>query len=181
VNSTQKTLSRRRRQRGVAIIEFAIAGVACVTLMICLVQMGIAMWNHHSLGYAVHETNRYVSTHGRSCLTGGNGCGIYVSDVVSKLESYAVGIPPSNINMTLTSASGNTVINCNPITVCSSGSYTSTQWPPTSNQDNWVGQYVKLTASTTLNSMIVALWYGWSGERISSVTLKTTSNVKIVF
>jgi len=178
MNIARKTAARRR-QRGVALIEFSIAGIACVTLMVCLVQLGIAMWDHHSLAYAVHETNRYVSTHGRSCLTGGNGCGIYVSDVVSKLESYAVGIPASNINMTLTSSSGNTVINCNPITTCASS--TSTQWPPTSNQDNWVGQNITLTASTTLRSMIVAMCYGWSGERISSVTLRTTSKIKIIF
>ncbi len=173
------TSLRRRRQSGVGMVEFSIAGIACVTLMICLVQLGIAMWDHHSLAYAVHETNRYVSAHGRSCLTGGNGCGIYVSDVVSKLQSYAIGIPASSINMTLTSASGNTVINCNPITTCASS--TATQWPPTSSQDNWVGQTVTLTASTTLKSMIVAMWYGWSGQRISSITLKTTSKVKIIF
>jgi len=168
-----------KRRRGVALVEFSIAGISCVTLMICLVQLGIAMWNYHSLAYAVHETNRYVSMHGRSCLTGGNGCGIYVSDVVSKLESFAPNLQPANINMTLTSSSGNTVINCNPITTCATS--TSTQWPATSSQDNWTGQEVTLTASTTMQSMIVAMWYGWSGQRISSITLKSTSKVKILF
>ena len=177
-NLSQQT-PPRKRERGVAIVEFAIAGVASVSMMICLVQLGIAMWNYHCLAYAVHETNRYVSMHGRSCLTGGNGCGIYVSDVVSKFESYAPNLQPSNINVTLTSGSGNTVINCNPITTCAGSN--STQWPATSHQDNWVGVNVTLSASTTLQSMIVALWYGWSGQRISTITLRSTSQIPILF
>jgi hypothetical protein len=32
-----------------------------------------------------------------------------------------------------------------------------------------------------MQSMIVALWYGWSGQRISSVTLKSTSTVQVLF
>lgn len=169
----------RHRQRGVGLVEFSIAGIASITLMICTVQIGIAMWTYHSLAYAVHETNRYVSAHGRSCLTGGNGCGIYVGDVANKLKSYAPNIPDTQINMTLTSDSLNTVVTCNPISTCESD--TSTQWPATSHQDNWIGKTVKLTASTTMQSMIVALWYGWSGQRISSVTLKSTSTVQVLF
>jgi hypothetical protein len=160
-------------------VEFSIAGIASVALLICTIQIGIAMWTYHSLAYAVRETNRYVSTHGRNCLTGGNGCGIYVGDVANKLKSNAVTIPDSRINMTLTSASGSTVISCSPLTTCESD--TSTQWPPTSHQDNWKGQYITLTASTTMKSMIVALWCGWSGQRIDTVTLTSTSKVQILF
>jgi len=40
---------------------------------------------------------------------------------------------------------------------------------------------VTLNASTTLQSMIVALWYGWSGQRISTITLRSTSQIPILF
>src|SRR5205807_7498669 len=94
----------KKRQRGSAIIEFAIAGSAACTLMISTVQLGIAMWNYHTLAYATHETNRYNAAHGRSCTTGGNGCAITVGNIATKFKSYATGIPDSKINMTLTTA-----------------------------------------------------------------------------
>jgi len=166
----------RKRQRGSAIVEFAIAGVAACTMMISTVQLGIAMWNYHTLAYATHETNRYIAAHGRSCTTGGNGCAITVGDIATKFKSYASGIPASKINMTLTTA--NASYTCNPLS-----SYTTdtTQWPPSAHSDNWTGQPSTLTATTTINSALVAIWYGWSGQRISSVTLKSTSKVQIVF
>jgi hypothetical protein len=160
-------------------VEFAIAGVATISLLICTVQLALAMWTYHSLAYAVHETNRYVSMHGRSCLTGGNGCGIFVADVMTKFKSFAPNISDSNVNITLTSGTGSTVYNCNPMTTCEND--TTDQWPATSHQDNWVNSNVTLSASTTMQSMIVALWCGWSGQRISTVTLRSTSTVPIVF
>jgi Flp pilus assembly protein TadG len=179
VTTANPAKRRLSRQSGVGLVEFSIAGIATVSLLICTVQLGLAMWTYHSLAYAARETNRYVSMHGRSCLTGGNGCGIFVADVANKLKSNAPNIPDTQMNMTLTSASGSTVVNCNPLSTCESN--TTQQWPPTSHQDNWTGQYVTLTASTTMQSMIVALWYGWSGQRINTITLSTTSKVMILF
>jgi hypothetical protein len=135
------------------------------------------MWNYHTIAEAVHETNRFIASHGRGCVTGGNNCGITVGDIATKLKTLAVGIPDSTINMTLTSASGTTVV-CNPLSASESD---TTPWPPTANLDNSAGNYSTLTASVTVQSAIVALWYGTSGQRISSITLPSTSKVRIVF
>jgi Flp pilus assembly protein TadG len=158
-------------------VEFSIAGIAVIALLISTVQIGIAMWNYHTLAYAVHETNRYISTHGRSCTTGGNNCVINVGDIANKLKSYAVGILDTNMSMTLTAQSGASYT-CTTVSSCESD---TTQWPPVAHGDNYVGYTSQITASETMNSMIVALWYGWSGQRIGTVTLRATSNVLIVF
>jgi hypothetical protein len=167
----------REKQRGSAMVEFAIAGIAGTTLLVSTVQLGLAMWNYHTMAEAVHETNRYIASHGRSCTVGGNNCAITVGQIATKLKTYAVGIPDTTINMTLTSQSGTTKV-CNPI---SSFESDGTQWPPSNNFDNSPGNYTTITAKITVNSAIVALWYGTAGQRISSVTLPSTSSVPIVF
>src|ERR1041385_2115914 len=124
---------KKRRQRGAAMVEFTIAGVAALTLMVSTVQIGLGMWNYHTLAYAVHETNRYISTHGRNCSLGGNTCTITVADIANKMINNGVGLPSGSVIMTLTSNSG-TVYTCNPVSSCTSD---STQWPPIAHLDNY--------------------------------------------
>jgi Flp pilus assembly protein TadG len=168
---------KKRRQRGAAMVEFTIAGVAALTLMVSTVQIGLGMWNYHTLAYAVHETNRYISTHGRNCSLGGNTCTITVADIANKMINNGVGLPSGSVIMTLTSNSG-TVYTCNPVSSCTSD---STQWPPIAHLDNYTGKYSQVTSTYTFNSAAVAMWYGWRGQRISSITLKSTSKIKMLF
>jgi TadE-like protein len=170
-------MRNRRAERGSAMVEFVMAGIAAITLMISTVQLGLSMWNYHTLAYAVHETNRYVSTHGRNCGLGGNTCTITVGTIASKLHENGAGLPADSVKLTLTSNSG-TVYTCNSISSCYAD---TTQWPPVSHLDNNAGNYNQLTASYTFNSAIVAIWYGWRGTRDSSVTLKSTSKVQMLF
>ena len=168
---------RNRKQRGSAMVEFVIAGIAGITLMISTVQIALAMWHYHTLAQAVHETNRYIASHGRSCTSGGNACSITVGDVASTLRTHAIGILDNQLNMTLipqTSAA----VNCNPLRSCIGS---TALWPPATNMDNAPGNYTKITASVTMPSAIVFLWYGVSGQRIGSITMRSTSSVPIVF
>jgi hypothetical protein len=165
------------KERGSAMVEFTIAGIAAIAILISTIQIAIAMWDYHTMAYAAHETNRYVASHGRSCSTGGNNCTIYVSDIVTKLKSNAVGLTDSSLNMILTSQSGTTK-SCFPISTCASD---GTQWPPTSHMDYQPGNYTKMALSMNVNSMLVGLWYGMKGQRISTITLTSTSDIPIVF
>jgi len=169
-------MSSRRRQHGSAMVEFVIAGIAGVALVVSTVQLGLAMWNYHTLAQAVHETNRYIASHGRNCTVGGNSCSITVGNIATKLKSLAVGIPDSSINMTLTSTSQ--THSYSPIS-----SYLSdtTQWPPADNFDNSPGNYTTISAKISVNSVLVMLWYGMQGQRTSSVAMTSTSSVPIVF
>jgi hypothetical protein len=168
---------KRQRQRGSAVLEFAIAGIAGVTLLISTVQLGLVMWNYHTLAYAVHETNRYIASHGRSCTMGGNNCAITVGDIATRLKSTALGVQDTAVTMALTSQSG-VVHNCNPLSSCVSD---STQWPPVAHFDNNPGNTTKITARISLAPAIISMWYGTSASRISSVTLPATSEIPIVF
>ena len=167
----------RRRQRGSAMIEFTIAGIAGVVLLVSTVQLALTMWNYHTLAYAVHETNKYIASHGRSCATGGNACQIYVSDVANKLKTLAIGLSDSAMNMTLTSQSGITHT-CNPVSTCESD---GTLWPPLDHLDNNPGNSTQIDVNITLNRAILSMWYGTRGSNIGNVTLVSTSKIPINF
>ena len=158
-------------------VEFAIAGIAAVTLLISTVQLGIVMWNYHTLAHAVHETNRYTASHGRSCSTGGNTCTITVGNIATKLRDNAIGLQDTKLVMVLTSQSG-TTITCNPLSTCESS---TTQWPPVAHFDNQPGNTTKITAKISLTPAIISMWFGQSATSISSLTLPATSEIPIVF
>ena len=170
-------MRRNNSQRGSAMLEFVLAGIAGVTLVVSTVQLGLAMWNYHTLAEAVHETNRYVASHGRNCTVGGNACAITVADVANKMKALAVGISDSSINMTLTSTTQER--DCYPLSSCESD--TTTQWPPDINFDNSPGNYTTISAKLVVNSAIISLWYGATGSSINSVAMTARSSVPIVF
>jgi hypothetical protein len=169
-------MRRRQRQRG-SIVEFLLAGITSISIIISTVQLGLAMWNYHTLAEAVHETNRYISSHGRTCVTGGNHCGITLDDIVTKFQNNSVGLPSGSVNLTLTSETG-VVQTCSPMSSCVGN---TTQWPPSDHFDNSPGRYIKLQGDLTVNSAIVVLWFGLSGQQISTIRLPAISRVPIVF
>jgi Flp pilus assembly protein TadG len=91
----------RRRQRGGAMIEFALTGIPLLFIMISIIQMAIGMWHYHTLQYAVKEAGAYLSIHGSSsgyCKS--NTC--QIQNVASVLQTDAIGIPPNAITVTFT-------------------------------------------------------------------------------
>jgi len=166
----------RDPRHGSAIVEFILAGLASCTLLITTVQLSMAMWHYHTIAYATHEINRYISTHGRSCSQGGNTCTITVGDIATRWKSQAVGIPSSSASLTLTSHSG-TVYTCNPVANCLTD---GTQWPPMAHLDNAPGRWTTVSSSYTFHSAIVLVWPGWSG-RTGSITVPSTSKITMQF
>ena len=75
-------------------------------LFISTIQLSIGMWNYHTLAYAVHETTRYVSTHGKGCTALGYTCEITVGTIASKVKTLLVGVPDGSVIVTLTTQSG---------------------------------------------------------------------------
>ena len=67
---------RRRRQRGVAIVEFSLAGIGMIFLLICTFHLSFGMWNYHVLANATHEVSRYLSVKGVNCTKPGNSCSV---------------------------------------------------------------------------------------------------------
>ena len=158
-------------------VEFALAGIASATLLISTVQLSLSMWNYHTLAYATHETNRYISVHGRSCTQGGNSCAINVGNIATKFKTLAVGLPPDSVTLTLTSDSG-TVYTCNPLNNCLTD---ATQWPPVAHYDNAPGHFTTVKATYSRGSAIVMIWPGSSPTRIGRVTLPSQSKIVMQF
>jgi Flp pilus assembly protein TadG len=165
-------------ERGSVLIEFTLVGIAAITLLMTTIQICLGLWNYHTLAYAVHEATRYVSAHGRGCVTAATPCTITVGNIVTKLASDTLGMPANSLNVTLTTDSGATTT-CNPSTVCSAN---TTQWPPTSNLDNVTGKSVTITASYTFatDSMLI-IWPGSFIQRFSAFVLPASSTETILF
>jgi hypothetical protein len=158
-------------------VEFSLAGIASITLLLTTIQLCIGLWNYHTLAYSVHEATRYVSTHGRGCVTATTPCSITVGDIVAKLATDSLGMPKATLNATLTTDSGD-VTTCAPITACASN---TTRWPPTSNLDNATGKRITITASHTFTHAMLLYWPGVFTQHFNSFVLPASSTETIVF
>jgi hypothetical protein len=92
--------------------------------------------------------------HGKNCTNNGNTCGITVANVASAIAGAAVGLPATNFNVVLSSATA-TSVTCAPLSSCSSN---STPWPPAA--DNAPGLDIQISASYTFKSALAMLWPG---------------------
>ena len=169
--------TRRNRRKGSAMVEFSLAGVASMTMLITMVQLCIGLWHYHTLAYAVHESTRYISVHGRGCVTGSTTCSITVGDIATKLSADAIGLPAAELNVSLTTDSG-TPTNCNPLSSCLTN---STRWPPTSNLDNATGKAVTVTGTYLFRHAMFVLWPGAQMQKFASYYFPASSTQTILF
>jgi hypothetical protein len=168
---------RGRRQRGSAVIEFALAGVATIFLIICAFHIAMAMWNYHTLADTVHEATRYVAVKGVNCTKPGNSCSVTVGTIATKISWIAIGLPKEEVNVKLTTDSG-AVTDCSPLSSC----FTNTSvWPPGSNTDNAVGKKITVSATYQFTSPLVFFWPGVGGQKLGQVSLPASSTQTILF
>jgi Flp pilus assembly protein TadG len=155
---------KRKRSRGAAMIEFVLVGIPLLFLVISIEEMARGMWQYHTLQFAVKMANAYASVHGATCGTSPNSCTVNVSNVVTVFTNYAIGIPMSEVQVTLTSE--NNSYTCNPVNTCSTTTAWSKQWPPSLNSDNTVGNWIKFRADYTFSSALSMFWPG-GGKGVS--------------
>jgi Flp pilus assembly protein TadG len=144
---------RKSSQRGTAMLEFALIGIPTLVLILSTAELCFDMWNYHMLDYAVHEATRYVSVHGRGCVTGVTSCSVSVSNITGNIQANTIGVDPSTLSVTLTTDSG-AVTNCSPVTSCASN---ATKWPPSSNLDNATGKRIIITARHSLPRILMLM------------------------
>src|SRR4051794_38122238 len=108
---------RKRRQRGTGMIEFTLAGVAAIFLLIGTFHMAMGMWNYHMLASAVHETTRFAAVKGVNCTKPGNSCSATVGMIAQRLASQAIGVPGTSMIATFTTDSG-VATSCSPLSNC---------------------------------------------------------------
>jgi Flp pilus assembly protein TadG len=167
----------KKREKGSNIVEFTLAGIPVIFLIYSTIQLGIAMWNYHTLAYAVNEGAHYAAVRGQGCTQNGNTCSTTVGTLAQQIATAAIGISPDRLNITLTTASGRSQT-CYPLSSCFSN---TTTWPPASNQDNQPGKNVTVAAQYLFPSGLAMLWPGAGSTQIGSVALPAKSTQLIVF
>ena len=133
----------RKEERGTSTIEFVLAGVPLILVMVSIIEMALTMWTYETLAFAVREGARYAATKGQGCSYSGNSCGVTVANIAQKIAASGIGLAPGVLNVTITSAAG--TITCNPLTSCYSN---LTSFPPTSsNSENTLTNPITVTGS----------------------------------
>lgn len=153
-------------------IEFTLVGIPALFLTISTIEMSLAMWQYHTLEECATVGARYVITHGADCA---GSCSVTVGNVISKIVATGVGLNPTTLNVTLTSASGSTTYN-------PASSYTSNTTVFPSAADATVGNDVTVTLTYTESNPFMMLW---TGNHVlnggTSYTLGAKSRQRIVY
>jgi Flp pilus assembly protein TadG len=169
-------VTRTKRRRGFAMVEFTMLTIPIVFLTITIVNTGIAMWQFHSMVYSIETAARYAITHGRGCTQNGNSCAITLGNVATVIKNQAPGLDSSKFNVTLTTGNGSTVTNCNPLNTCLSS---TAQFP--SSTDNGVNLDVKLVGTCPVANPLTLFWPGSGGISGGTFNLRATSRQRIIF
>src|SRR5438270_1043673 len=167
----------RKQQRGSAMVEFTLAGIASIFVILCTAHLAIGMWNYHMLATAVHETTRFAAVKGVNCTKPGNTCSVTLGTIAQQLASEAIGVPSDTVNVTFTTDSG-AATSCAPLNSCFTN---SSVWPPGTNTDNRVGKYINVSAMYHYQSPLLFFWPGRGAQRFGEVWLPADSSQKILF
>jgi hypothetical protein len=165
--------------RGTALVEFTLAGLASVVLLISTFELSIGMWNYHTLAHAVHQCTRYLAVKGVGCTLNGNSCSVTVGTITQRFAAVGIGLPSSLVNVTLTADSGlSPAVVCAPVNTCFAS---LTVWPPATNSDNLVGKKVTISAQYQFRNVLLFFWPGQGAKSYGSYWLPASSTQTIVF
>lgn len=177
-----------KRERGAAMLEFALAAVPMICFLLAIFEMCLAMWSYHTLATAVEEGARYTSTKGQGCTYTGNSCRVTIGTIVQDILTAGPGIDPSRLALTFhSSATGTTDVTCNPASSCVSS---TTAWPPgrVSSGPPAVYGYIPdidyIDISATYPSPVPITRIFWPGQAVAgigSLTFSATSRQLIQF
>lgn len=167
--------SAGRKTRGNTTVEFTLAGIPLVFVLISTVEMCRGMMAYNSLGHTVREATRLASRSGENCLLDGNDCATSVSGMAARIQTAASGIPAQDLSVTLNSAAG--ARSCSPVTACLED---DSLWPP--EGANATGAEITVTASYSFRSAITMLWPGGgSADASRTFVLEASSTERIQF
>lgn len=96
---------RRLRERGQALVEFAVVGVVFFIVVFGLIDVGRAVWNYNTLAQATREGTRYAIVHGaHSSDPSGPGSTHFTAPttdamVTAEVQQYAGGLDASDLTV----------------------------------------------------------------------------------
>jgi TadE-like protein len=156
-------------------VEFALVGIPMVFALISIVEMSRGMWIYHTENYAVNEGVRFVVVHGADCTSGTNTCGVTIDQIAHHLAALGGGLPPSQWNVTLYSAT-NAAQNCHPLSSCFGN---MALWPQ--SPDDSVGSPVAISGSFAFQSALAMVWPGTQPVSFGTFNLPAYAQQDIQF
>jgi hypothetical protein len=161
-------MPQREAERGSAIIEFALAGIPLVFLLLVILEFCLAMWSYHTLASAVDAGAEFASTKGSDCAP---SCAVSIGQVTQVILNAGVGLNPNQLKLTFSPGS----VSCTAVNCLSN----STVWPPSGN--NAVGTLISIQATYPAPLSIAPFWPGKLFPAIGSVNFSATSTQMIQF
>ena len=148
-------------RRGSTMMEFVMVATPLLFVIISLLWTCIGMWEYHTVSEAVNSTARSASVHGAGCA--GQTCATTVGSIAAMLAARAIGIPASQLNVTLTSQAS--TVTCDPVSSCYSN---SAAWPSLSGNTALTTQ-ITIAATYQFSSGVSLVGYGT--QRVGAMTL----------
>jgi len=161
-------------RRGQAMLEFTLVALPFLFVIISLFWMSLGMWEYHTLAEAVNYTTRTASVHGAGCA--GQTCATTVESTAQALAASAIGLPPGQLNVTLTSTAS--TVTCNPLTSCYSN---SAAWPSLAGNSTASNASISIAATFQFSSAISVWIPGLGSEQFNPITLGAQAQEPIVF
>jgi hypothetical protein len=165
---SRKTTSRK----GQALLEFTLAAVPLIFLLISVEEMARGMWIYTTLTHAVKEGTRYASVHGADCAQADSSCSVTVGQVATQIQQAGLGLDVAQFNVVLQTATS--TLNCAPLNTCLS---TNTTWPAA--PDNSVGLIIGATGAYPFNSMLSMFVPGAGSVKFGAVNFYASSQEEI--
>jgi hypothetical protein len=160
------------RQGGSVMLEFCLVSVPIVFVVVSLIWMCMGMWQYQTMEEAVNFAVRLYATHGADCV--GQTCATTVGNAASVIQQRMIGIPDSQVNVTLTSTAS--TVTCNPLHSCYSN---SSYWP--SLAGNTAGTDLTIKAQLTL-TLPIGLWTPHKGtQQFSGTTVAAQARQMVVY
>ena len=155
-------------------VEFVLAGIPVIFILISIFELARGMWTYHTMAYAVREGVRYAAVHGKGCASP-RTCQVTIGQITSVIKKAGAGLPPSTTVVTLTPASGSASSDtmANQLT-------SATVWPPSAA--NAPGQNIKIKVTYPFRTFLAVFWTGAGSVNDSGVfNIGASSSAPIQF
>jgi hypothetical protein len=162
-------------RKGNTAVEFVLAGIPMIMVIISIVEVSRGMWIYDTLVHSVDSVTRHLVVRGYDCVTYVSNCALTVGGYSKDLASAANGLDSTQMNVTFTSSSG-TTITCNPLSSCFSN---ATAWPPAA--DNGRNKDVWVSATFPFSSALTMFAFGSRPVQFGTFTLSAKTHQQIQF
>jgi Flp pilus assembly protein TadG len=88
------------RERGSALVEFAIASTVALTMIFGIIDFGRGLYTYHLVANAARAGSRYAIVHGSACTV--TGCPATSDQIQTYVRGLAPGVDPNSLAVATT-------------------------------------------------------------------------------